>query len=300
MRTNVLWLAALLLVPLAAAHGGGAHHVTPFTAVLLPGLPLDVPMEFEQGPLYAGWMLIVVTETVFSNGTSPTALLIGPGGPGVSWTLPASGGLRYTTAVPATGQYTLRLTHPSSTDTVQVRLYFDQSCSCSGKVLLADFDHAMVVFNYDLTAGQRVQVLLNEPRAAETRVTLATRPGSGASWPADFEALEVSEYATMVPTGPGSVGVHQFVFTANEARTYYFVVEAKRYVDANDTGPESLLIVPEIHTLPAEERPPEGSPLLLPLVAGVGIGIAVLTWALLRARDKPLKEDPLPRRRRRR
>jgi len=294
----LLFLVFLLpLMPPAAAHG--AHHVTPFSALLPPRASQDVVLDYEGGPLHAGWMLIVVTRTT-SNGTSPTVQLLAPvGGPGVSWTLPANGPFRYTTAVPETGVYSLRLTNPSAGDIVRIDLFFDQSCSCTGKILLAQFDLATVVFNYDLTAGQRVQVLLNEPKAAETRVTLATRTGGGASWPADFDVIKVSEVATPVTVGSGTVGVHEFVFTAAEAQTYYFVVEAKRYIPANYTSEVDLGVAPEIHYLPADGQQ-EGTPLLLPILAVVVVGVGALVWALLRRRDKPLKEDPLPRRRRRR
>lgn len=118
MRLAPVVLFALLLLPLlppAGAHG--AHHVTPFTSVLPPHASQDVVLDYEGGPLHAGWMLIVVTRTT-SNRTSPTVQLLAPvGGPGVSWTLPANGAFRYTTAVPESGEYSLNLTNPSATDT---------------------------------------------------------------------------------------------------------------------------------------------------------------------------------------
>src|SRR3990172_7000943 len=68
-----LLISFVLLAALAAApvqgHEGEAHHAIPFTAVLGPAATLDVPLTFEEGPLEASWVFLLVAE-VESNGTA--------------------------------------------------------------------------------------------------------------------------------------------------------------------------------------------------------------------------------------
>jgi len=265
----------------ASGHGEGAHHVVPFTAVLAPSAILDVPLEFEGGDLGAGWLFLFVARTV-SNGTQATAELRVGSTSVARWTLPANGAARHTVSLPQAGNYTVRLVNPSATDTVRIDFYFDQSCNCAGKVLPAGFEGALVIFNFDFARGETADVTMNEPLAMTTRVTLATRDGDGGDWPADFSVVAVSEEAAVTRASPSDpwVRIHVFHFTASAAARYYFFVEAKAFLPANYTGPDSLLITPYVEVTRPAAGDPSGFVLAVLVVAAVAL--------VARARRKPL------------
>jgi hypothetical protein len=282
----VVFALLLVAVPPAVGHAGEAHHVIPFTAVLGPGEVQEVPLAAEVGPLQGDWVFLVVAWTE-TNGTSATFEMFTGGTVAANWTLPHSGTVRLFTTVPLTADYMARLHNPSSWDTVKIIFYFDQSCNCVGKPLPAGFGDAIIMFNYDFLAGDDVEVVLNDPQAMTTRMTLARRTGAGSDWPEDFTAMQASEDATFEAgvNGAEDQNVHRFALIAPEDGTYFFVVEEKDFLLLNYTGPASLLILPEVAITPPSEDgfPFLGIALIVVVVAAVAVGAL-----MVRRRAKPL------------
>src|SRR3990172_977402 len=244
-RLLVALLVAAFLAPgfPAQAHATGAHHVTPKTVLLPPLSSNETVLEFEGGPLFEGWVFVLVARTRSVGVTVAAALRTG-GAAVASWDLPADSDVRRFALLPQTATYTLPLSHPSPAETVAVDFYFDQSCSCLGKYLPYKppeilFREALVLFNFDFGVGDKVDVIVPEPNALNLRVTLATRPGAGVEFPSDFNVLEVSNDATPYRATPSSpwFRIHRFQFTAAVAGTHYFFVEPTQYLAANYSDP---------------------------------------------------------------
>jgi len=285
-------LFAILGAMPAGAHEGEAHHVVPFRAVLEPESALDVPLTFEEGPLEAGWVFLLVAE-VESNGTAGTMELRLGTTAVETWTLPASGEARFFALLPETGAYGVHLQNPSPSDWIQVRFYFDQSCNCLGKIIPGGFARALVVFSFEFQSGDTIDAAFNEPAAIRTRVTLATRSGPGAIWPEAYTPIKTSENAVRVQVSEqaGPVLLHQFHFVPAVTATYYFFVENKSYT-GNDSGPDSYGVAPYIEITPAS------FPWSFVLI-GAAAGLVIVGFLYIRLRDrrKEPQGKPLSRRR---
>jgi len=294
-----LLISFVLLAALAAApvqgHEGEAHHAIPFTAVLGPAATLDVPLTFEEGPLEASWVFLLVAE-VESNGTAGTMELRLGTVAVESWTLPTNGEARFFALLPETGAYAVHFQNPSASDWIRVRFYFDQSCNCLGKIIPGGFARALVVFAFDFQSGDTIDAVFNEPAAIRTRVTLATRSGPGATWPGAYTLIKVSEDAGLIQVSgqAGPVLVHQFRFVPAITATYYFFVENKSYT-GNDSSPESYGVAPHIEITPAT---PASFPWAFVLI-GAAAGVVILGFLYVRLRERKVetRSKPLSRRR---
>jgi len=78
-RLLVALLVAAFLAPgfPAQAHATGAHHVTPKTVLLPPLSSNETVLEFEGGPLFEGWVFVLVARTRSVGVTVAAALRTG-------------------------------------------------------------------------------------------------------------------------------------------------------------------------------------------------------------------------------
>ncbi|MBI4394515.1 MAG: hypothetical protein HY556_12080 [Euryarchaeota archaeon] len=245
LRFRIVIIALLALagqLATVAAHVDGLDHAIPDSGRLAPGEGDVHELRFSEGPLQAGWVFIVnFYQTI---GTEPLQVFLELDNRTQSqWSVRPGEPNHLMRLIPETGNYTLRVSNPSSSDNASYVFFYDQSCNCIGKLLPpanetgVPLDHAIVIFNVDVEPGYKVFFNLTEPPAQKVTLAAATLRNDTAQWPIDYDVI-----ATSAP----SVAFHRLSFDAHESGRYYIFVESVEARIDRFTSVESALIYPSI------------------------------------------------------
>lgn len=269
-----------LLTGLAAGHGGEGHipHMNIVVQDIAGGAVADHRLEFEEGPLRAGWVFALIIAQQGGNMPLWVAVVSENGTEARNWTLQQGIVNKLTTLLPETGEYEVHLENPGN-ETARYGFYFDQSCNCAGKPIPAELNPGLVIFNVDAQRGRRVQANFPEPEGVAIKVTAAVLDGERGSWPEDFRVLGISTKPRDVRAREDLpvVKIHELIVKFEETGRIYFFVEPLHYRQFDSM--DDLLVTPFYEPLEKKEAPG-------PHLLAVLVGVAALAVTVRRSRSK--------------